>query len=194
MFDDVVAPGRGDHLLVVDVDQTGELLDRRPVAPELIGVNELWDVVFTQQPGQERLRGLGVAVALQQNFEHEAVLVYRSPKPMANTVHARTHLVEMPPGTPTGFPVTQSFSEEGAEFDTPFAEGFMADLDAALVQQFLDISVAERKMVVQSDRVLDDRHRETVAVGLGVGHEQSAYPNPVKATQPSGLTAYESRK
>ena len=55
--------------MVVDVDQTGELPDRRPVALELIGVNSLWDVVFTQEPGQENFRGLSVAVALQQNFE-----------------------------------------------------------------------------------------------------------------------------
>ena len=54
----------------------------------------------------------------------------------------------MPPGTPTGFPVAQFFCKQWTEFDAPFAESFMADLNAALVQQFLDISVAERKMVV----------------------------------------------
>ena len=79
LFNQVITARRGDHLLVVDVDQTGELPDRRPIAPELIGVNDLWDVIFTQQSDQERLRGHGVAVALQQNFEHEAVLVHRSP-------------------------------------------------------------------------------------------------------------------
>ena len=87
----------------------------------------------------------------------------------------------MPPGTPTGFPVAQFFCEQWTELDAPFAESFMADLNAALVQQFLDISVAERKMVVQPDRVLDDRHRETVAVRLGIGHVGSAYPSPIKA-------------
>ena len=60
----------------------------------------------------------------------------------------------------------------------------MADLDAALVQQFLDISVAERKMVIQPDGVLDDGHGEAVAVRLGIGHGGSAYPSPIKATQP----------
>ena len=103
---------------------------------------------------------------------------------MSDAIDARTHLVQMPPGTPTGFPVAQSFSEEGAEFDTPFAESFMADLNAALVQQFLDISVAERKMVIQPDGVLDDGHGEAVAVRLGIGHGGSAYPSPIKATQP----------
>ena len=60
----------------------------------------------------------------------------------------------------------------------------MADLDAALVQQFLDISVAERKMVIQPDGVLDDGHGEAVAVRLGIGHGGSAYPSPIKVTQP----------
>jgi hypothetical protein len=79
----------------------------------------------------------------------------------------------MPPGTPTGFPVAQVFSEEGSELDTPLAESFMADHDAALVQQFLHVSVtakrphgrcsgqeAQRKAVVEPNGVLDDGHRE----------------------------------
>ena len=69
----------GNHLLVVDVDQAWDLQNRSAVTPQLIGVNDFWDIVFTQKPDQEDFRGLGVAVALQQNFEHEAVLVYRSP-------------------------------------------------------------------------------------------------------------------
>ena len=104
-------------------------------------MNDLWDIVFTQKPGQEGFRGLGVAVALQQNFEHEAVLVQCPPKPVSNAIHGRTHLVEMPSGTPSGFPMAQFFDEERSELDTPFAEGLMADLNAALVQQFLHVSV-----------------------------------------------------
>jgi hypothetical protein len=60
----------------------------------------------------------------------------------------------------------------------------MADLDAVLVEQFLDIRVVQRKTMVEPNCVLDDRHREPVAGGLGVGHGKSAYPNPIKATQP----------
>ena len=44
----IVAAGRGDHLLVVDVDQARDLPDRGPVAAELIGVNDFWDIVFSQ--------------------------------------------------------------------------------------------------------------------------------------------------
>ena len=90
----------------------------------------------------------------------------------------------MPPGTPTGFPVAQVFSEERSEFNAPFAQRLVADLNAALVQQFLNVSVAQRKAVVEPNGVLNDRHRETVAVRLCIGHGESAYPDPVKATQP----------
>jgi len=36
--------------------------------------------------------------------------------------------------------------------------------------------------------VLDNEHRETVAVRLGIDHRQLAYPDPIKATQPAGLS------
>jgi len=58
------------------------------------------------------------------------------------------------------------------------------DNNAALVQQFLDVSVADGKSVVELDRVLDHRHGKAVAVGFGIGHSGSASPGPVKATQP----------
>ncbi len=61
----------------------------------------------------------------------------------------------------------------------------MADLNAALVEQFLDIAVTEGEAVVQPDGVLDDRHRKTVAVGFQVSHGGSAYTDLVKATQPN---------
>ena len=85
----------------------------------------------------------------------------------------------MPPGTPTGFPVAQFFCEQWTELDAPFAVGLVTHLNAALVEQFLHVPVTQGKVVLQPDRVLDDCHRETVAVGLGVGHCGSAYPECV---------------
>jgi len=48
LLDDVVAAKSGDHLLVVDIDQTRDLLDRSPVTPELVGTDDVWDIVFSQ--------------------------------------------------------------------------------------------------------------------------------------------------
>ena len=78
---------------------------------------------------------------LKEDIEHETVLVHGPPKPVSNASHGRTHLVEMPPGTPTGFKVAQFFGEERSELYAPFAEGLVADLNAALVRQFLHVSV-----------------------------------------------------
>ncbi len=184
LLNQVVTAGLGDHRLMVNVNQAWNLLNRRSVTLELIGTNDLWDIVFSQQPGQEGLRRFGVPMPLEENVEHEPVLVYGPPKPVSNTINCCTDLVQVPPGTPTGFPVTKMFSEEGPKLDAPLAEGLMADLNATLVQQFLNISVADREAVVQPHSVLDDGHWETVAVGLRVGHGGSAYPTPIKATQP----------
>ena len=39
--------------------------------------------------------------------------------------------------------------------------------------------------MIKPDGVLDGDHGETVAVWFGVGHGQSDYPDPIKATQPA---------
>lgn len=149
MFDQIVAARRGDDLLVVDVTHAPELQDGRPVASELIGVNNLWNVVFTKQFGKEGSRRFGITVSLTQDVEHEPVPVDRAPQPMPNAIDARTDLIQMPAGTPPGFLLAQGISEQRPKFDRPFPERLMADLHATLVQQFLDIPVAEGKAVVQ---------------------------------------------
>lgn len=66
---------------------------------------------------------------LKENVEHETVFVHGPPKPVSNAVHTRTHLVQMPPGTPAGFLVAQVLCEERTEFDAPLAEGFVTDTE-----------------------------------------------------------------
>jgi hypothetical protein len=66
---------------------------------------------------------------------------------MPDTIDARTDLVELSPLTPPGLGVTQRICEERAERDGPFAERFVTDHNAALVEQFLDIPVSQRKTV-----------------------------------------------
>ncbi len=64
LLNDVVTACCGDHLLVIDVSQTWDLPDRGSVTAKLISVNDLWDIVFPQQPGQEGLCGLGIPMSL----------------------------------------------------------------------------------------------------------------------------------
>ena len=132
-------------MLVIDVDQARDLSDRGPVTAELIGMNDLWDIIFTQQPHQEGFRGFGVPMPLKENIKYEPVLVYGPPKPVSNAVHACTHLVDMPPGIPSGLPAVQVLSEKRSKLDIPLAENLVTDLNAAPVQQFLDVPVAQGK-------------------------------------------------
>ena len=104
-LNNVVAPGCGDHLLVVDISEGRDLPDRGCVAAELISMNDLWDVILTQEAGQKGLRSFRVSVPLKENVEYEAVLIHGLPKPVSDAIDARTDLVQMPPRTPTRFAV-----------------------------------------------------------------------------------------
>jgi len=145
LFNDIVAACCGDHLLVIDVSQVRDLSDRGPVTTKLVGMNDLWDVIFNQNSGKKGLRRLGISVPLKENIEHEPVLVHCSPSPMPDAIDARTNLVQRPPGTPTA----QLLSKEGAELDAPLTEGVVTCLKATLVEQFLHVSVTQGKAVVE---------------------------------------------
>jgi len=178
LFDDVVAPGCGYHLLVVDVDQARDFSDCGSGTAQLIGMDNFWDIIFIQQPGQGGLGRFGVRMPLEENALHDTVLFHGPPKPMSNAVYAHPHLVEMP----SGFPVAQVFSEKGSELDPPFTEGAMTHL-LSRAEHFLHVPVTQGKSVVQPEGVLGNDYGEAVAVGLGVGHGGLACPDPVKATQ-----------
>ena len=64
LFDHVVTSGRGDDLLMVNFSQACDLSNRGPVACELVRANPVWDIIFTQEPGQEGLCGVGIPVPL----------------------------------------------------------------------------------------------------------------------------------
>jgi len=90
-----------------------------------------------------------VAMPLKGDVEHKTVLVHSPPKPVSNAIDTRTHFVEMPPGTPPGFPVAKAFNEESAELDAPLASGLVTDFNAALVEQLLYVPITQGKTVVE---------------------------------------------
>ena len=64
-------------------------------------MNDLWDIVFTEKPGQEGLRGVRIALPLKQDVEHETVLVHGPPKPVSDAIHGGADLVQMGSGNLT---------------------------------------------------------------------------------------------
>ena len=149
LLNQIIAAHRGDHLPVVDVNEARDLSNHGTVASQLIRVDHLWDVIFIQQPRQKSFCRFGVSVPLKQNVKHETVLVDTPPQPVSDAIYHCADLIQIPPGTPPGFPVAQFFNEQRAEFHAPLAQRFVANPDAALVQQFLHVTVTQGEAVVQ---------------------------------------------
>jgi len=112
---------------------------------------------------------------LQEQIQHCTRVINGPPQPEFFAPDLDADLVQEPLGTSPGFSVPQFLSEERCELDVPLAERLVADLDAALLEQFLDITLAEGKAVVEPKGVLDDAEWETVAVRLTISHGTSAY-------------------
>ena len=55
LFNQVIAARRRDHLEVLHAVEHWKGSNGRPVTPELIGVNDVWDVVIHQQPFEKGL-------------------------------------------------------------------------------------------------------------------------------------------
>jgi len=64
---------------------------------------------------------------------------------------------------------------ERLDVDVPLSQRVVADLNTALLEQFLYALVAERKAVVKPNRVLADADRKTVVVVLTVSHWSLPY-------------------
>ena len=62
---------------------------------------------------------------------------------MLDPTDLHAHLTQKPPGTPPGFLVAQFLGEAWGKLDVPLPEGFVADLNTALVEQFLHVTLTQ---------------------------------------------------
>ena len=79
LLNQVVTACRRSDLDVLHGVEHGKFSNRRTVAPQLVGVDDVRHVVLTEQPGEEGAGRLGVPVRLEQDVKHGAVLVHRPP-------------------------------------------------------------------------------------------------------------------
>jgi hypothetical protein len=93
---------------------------------------------------------------LDQDVEHDAVLIDGSPQPVATTTDADRHFVEIPIVARSRSATPQLQSEGGSELGAPAPYGLVADLNAAFSHEFLDSAKAQVEAKVQPDSVGDD--------------------------------------
>ena len=65
LLDEILAAGRPDHLLMVDLLRRWKRSDGGPGAGQLVGADRLWNVLFAEQSSQEPSRTFGLPVALR---------------------------------------------------------------------------------------------------------------------------------
>jgi hypothetical protein len=139
--------------------------NRRRVAGELVGDHHprLRPVLTVEHTMQETFGGYLIASVLDQDVQHDAVLVNGSPQPVASAAYLERHLVQMPLVAGSRSAPTQPPRIRGAELGAPLADGLVANADATLGEQILNVTETEVETKVQPHSVSDDLRRETVS-------------------------------
>ena len=105
---------------------------------------------------------------LDQQVQDLALAIDRSPQPEPPSIDGDNHFVEMPLQTRARTAGAEPLSELRAELEDPTSHRLVRDIDAALGQEFLDVTVAEGEAEIESNGMTDDLRREPVS-GVGDG-------------------------
>ena len=115
---------------------------------------------------EEALRRLGIAASLNQDIEHNAILINGAPEIMLHALDADEDLVHVPLVARSWPTAAQAVSETCSELLAPASHRLVGDDDTAFRQDQLDIAQTEAENVVQPDGVADDLGWEPMAVTL----------------------------
>src|SRR4029077_14840119 len=103
-----------------------------------------------------------VAAVLDQDIEHDAGLVDRSPQPMLHPGNLEHDLIQMPLVANPRKATTDLIGELLAEFARPLPHGFVADDDAAGGEQLLDHAETQRAAEIQPYGMADNLGRKPI--------------------------------
>src|SRR5258708_11503213 len=127
-----------------------QLAPGHTVASQLIGHDHPRDILKAlQQPSKEALRGFAIPPWLNEDVEHNAVLVHGTPKIMLSALDPDEHLIKVPFVTGTRTTAAQAVGEALAELLTPATHRFVGDDNAPLGQNQLHIPQAEAEHVIE---------------------------------------------
>jgi hypothetical protein len=117
-----------------------------------------------QQTCEESLCGFGIAPRLNEDVEHDAILIDGSPEIVPHALNPDEHLIKVPL-VPRSWPaVTQTISEILVEFLAPSSHRLIGDDDAPFGQQKLAITQTQTEHMIQPDGMANDLGGETVSV------------------------------
>jgi hypothetical protein len=139
--------------------------DGRHVTSQLVSDDHsrLNSVLRIYHAMQEALRSVLVASTLNQDVQHRPILIQGAPQPVPAFVHRERHLVQVPTSRRVAGGADAAPRPQRTELAAPESDGLLADMDAPLSEELLDIAVAEGEAVVQPDRASDDLGWKSVA-------------------------------
>src|SRR3954454_18764157 len=114
------------------LDRRHHLTLRGAVARQLVRDHDTRDpaLLFQQLP-EQALGGRLVPPLLNENVEHDPILIDSPPEPVLPADDHPAPFVEVPFVSPTGEPAADLVGEGLAELTRPLPDGLMAPLDAA---------------------------------------------------------------
>ena len=135
------------------LDPGHQLLLRRRIARQLVRDHDpRRPALLLEQRAQQALGRLLVAPALDQNVEHDAVLIHGTPEIMLLAGDLEHDFIQMPLVAGPGQPPPDDIGELLAELQAPLADGLVADLEAAEGQHLHDHAQGERKAEPEGQR------------------------------------------
>jgi hypothetical protein len=141
------------------------LAERRGVRAQLVGDQQFRrEALLLEKLAHQSQRRLAVAPALYQHVEHLALVIDGTPEIHLPTGNPDHHLVQMPPVTRPRATPAQPSGDRRAEFQHPTPHRFIGEVEPALGEQLLDVSVAQGEAEIEPDRVLDDLAGKAMAV------------------------------
>ena len=156
------------------------------IAAQLVGHNHPRFILQTrQQPFEEAFRCLAIAPGLNEDIEHNAILIDGAPEIMLHALDADEDLVHVPLVARSWPAASQAVGESSGELLAPAPHRFVGDDDATFSQDQLDITQTEAEHVVQPDSVADDLSRKPMTVmRVGLWHHVPVSPAFAAAANP----------
>ncbi len=146
------------------------------ITPKLVSNHHARHILAALQEFVKELLGRPfVAPALDQDIEYITLLIDSPPQVVGLAADLQEHLIEKSLVSRSGTTAVQLVGIRLPEPQIPLANGFVRYHDATLSQELLDVTVAQRKPVIEPDRVTNDFGRKPEAfVGGGSGCAHAA--------------------
>ena len=133
-----------------------KLSKRRGIRTHLVGNDLVRDVALLIQEFAQNLQSCAfVSAELGEDFKNLAFVVNGAPKVNPLATDTDENLIKMPGSRRLNSARPDLCRNRRPEFQYPAADGFIADIDPALCQHFLDIPKAQWKAKIEPDGPLD---------------------------------------